>query len=320
MANFGERLKELRIDSELTQQEIADTLNLSKSTISMYENGKRLPEYETLEAIADFFNVDMDYLTGKSDYENIHAEMMKLKEKDGDMKGLSSFSSANGLTLETSDMNEIRHRIKQRREELGLSYQNLAEKTGLSKSTLQRYETASIKNLPLDKLEALAKALSVSPAYLMGWQENDNIVSEDIDLSSYDNILPIKTKKIPLLGEIACGVPIYADEDRESYVEVGTDIRADFALRAKGDSMIGAYIRDGDIVFIRRQPTVEEGEIAAVIIDDEATLKRVYFHKEIDAVELRADNIAYKSLIYSGPELEQLHILGKAIAFQSDVI
>ncbi|MFP5520811.1 LexA family protein [Peptococcus simiae] len=213
----------------------------------------------------------------------------------------------------------IGDRIRKQRLKKDLSQEDLAKMIGTTRQNIYKYETGIVSNIPSDKIEAIAQSLQVSPAYLMGWQENKNIVSEDIDLSSYDNILPIKTKKIPLLGEIACGVPIYADEDRECYVEVGTDIRADFALKAKGDSMIGAFIRDGDIVFIRRQPTVEEGEIAAVIIDDEATLKRVYFHKEIGAVELRADNIAYKSLIYSGPELEQLHILGKAIAFQSDV-
>ncbi|MFM9414353.1 LexA family protein [Peptococcus simiae] len=213
----------------------------------------------------------------------------------------------------------IGDRIRKQRLKKDLSQEDLAKMIGTTRQNIYKYETGIVSNIPSDKIEAIARSLQVSPAYLMGWQESDNIVSEDIDLSLYDNILPIKTKKIPLLGEIACGVPIYADEDRECYVEVGTDIRADFALKAKGDSMIGAYIRDGDIVFIRKQPTVEEGEIAAVIIDDEATLKRVYFHKEIGAVELRADNIAYKSLIYSGPELEQLHILGKAIAFQSDV-
>lgn len=85
MASFATRLKELRTEAKLTQQDLADTIKVSKSTISMYENGKRLPEYETLEAIADYFNVDMDYLTGKSDYEDLHSHAMKMtiRKRDG---------------------------------------------------------------------------------------------------------------------------------------------------------------------------------------------------------------------------------------------
>lgn len=85
MASFATRLKELRTEAKLTQQDLADTIKVSKSTISMYENGKRLPEYETLEAIADYFNVDMDYLTGKSDYEDLHSHAMNvtIRKRDG---------------------------------------------------------------------------------------------------------------------------------------------------------------------------------------------------------------------------------------------
>ncbi|SDD31403.1 LexA family protein [Peptococcus niger] len=135
---------------------------------------------------------------------------------------------------------------------------------------------------------------------------------------TYGNIMPIKTKKIPLLGEIVCGEPIYADQDFESYVEVGTDIRADFALRASGNSMIGARIKDGDIVFVRKQDIVEPGEIAAVIIEGEATLKRVYY-QEGNRLILQAENSAYPPMIYEADKLNQITILGKAISFQSDV-
>lgn len=85
MASFATRLKELRTEAKLTQQDLADTIKVSKSTISMYENGKRLPEYGTLEAIADYFNVDMDYLTGKSDYEDLHSHAMNviIRKRDG---------------------------------------------------------------------------------------------------------------------------------------------------------------------------------------------------------------------------------------------
>ena len=112
---------------------------------------------------------------------------------------------------------------------------------------------------------------------------------------------------------------MYCNEERESYVVVGTDIQADFCLKAKGDSMINARIMDGDIVFIRKQPAVENGDIAAVLIDDEVTLKRVYYYKEENMLRLYPENPAYKPFTYIGEELNRIRILGKAIAFQSDV-
>lgn len=164
-----------------------------------------------------------------------------------------------------------------------------------------------------DKIAMLAKTLKISPAIIMGWEEED-------ELSGIEGISSISKKRLPLLGNIACGEPIYASEDRESYVEVGSDIQADFCLRAKGDSMIGARIMDGDIVFIRKQDMVSNGEIAAVLIEDEATLKRVQYNRESNELLLFAENPKYKTLRYFGDELNQIRILGKAIAFQGDVI
>jgi len=106
-------------------------------------------------------------------------------------------------------------------------------------------------------------------------------------------------------------------EEREVYVDASEEINADYILIAKGDSMIGARIHDGDLVFIRQQPEVENGEIAAVAIGDEATLKR--FYKYGDVVVLRGENPEFKELTFSGEQLEQVRILGKAVAFQSDV-
>lgn len=176
------------------------------------------------------------------------------------------------------------------------------------------------------KLYILGQALNVNEAWLMGYDvpmERANSINDsannESNLSEYDNIFPVKTHKIPLLGEIACGQPIFASEDRESYVEVGADVRADFCLKAKGDSMINARILDGDIVFIREQPMVENGEIAAVIIDDEATLKRVYYYQGEGKLVLQAENPSFAPLMYVGEELNTIRILGKAVAFQSDV-
>lgn len=207
--------------------------------------------------------------------------------------------------------------IKQRRIELGLTMADVAQSVGVSEATISRWESGDIANMKRDKIVSLAKALHVSPSFIMGWDEPE---TEDIVSSNkYNNVFPIKTHKIPLLGDIACGEPIFASEDKESYVLAGTDIRADFCLRACGDSMINARIYDGDIVFIREQPMVEKGEIAAVVINDEATLKRVYYYPEQNKIILNPENPAYEPFVYVGEELNSIRILGKAIAFQSDV-
>ena len=165
-------------------------------------------------------------------------------------------------------------------------------------------------------LSSLSKLFKVTVDYLLGLSDSPNATNA---LPEYDNIFKIEKHKIPLLGEIACGQPIFASEDRESYVEVGTDIHADFCLKAKGDSMINARILDGDIVFIRQQPMVENGEIAAVIINDEATLKRVYYNQGEGKLVLQSENPSYEPFVYVGEELNDISILGKAVAFQSDV-
>ena len=131
-----------------------------------------------------------------------------------------------------------------------------------------------------------------------------------------DNILPMPaTYTVPLLGTIACGEPILAAENIEDNVEVPEHIHADFALRCKGDSMINARIHDGDIVYIRQQPAVNNGEIAAVLIGDEATLKRVYVYE--DHVVLQPENPAYEPLVYFKDAMQAVRILGKAVGFTS---
>ena len=212
----------------------------------------------------------------------------------------------------------IGERIKQRRKELGLSVDELADKLGKNRATIYRYESNEIEKLPTTVLEPLADALGVSPGFLMGWEdepaEKDPL---DILMKKYDNIKPVKLKRFPLLGEIACGEPIFADEDRESCVMADMDINADFCLTAKGDSMINARINDGDIVFIKEMPMVDNGDIAAVIIDDDATLKRVYYYPEDNTIQLIAENPKFKPLIYKNEQLDQIRILGKAVYFMS---
>ncbi len=215
MTKFSNRLRDLRIEAGYSQVDFAKLVGINRSSINMYERGDREPGLEKLELFADFFNVDMDYLLGKSD---------------------------------------IRRKVD----------------------------------------------LSAIP--------------------DYPNVFPISVKKYPLLGSIACGEPIFMNEDRESYILSGTDVQADFCLKCKGDSMINARILDGDVVFIRKQEQVENGEIAAVAIEDEATLKRVLYYPELNMIILRAENSKYPDMIFTNEELNTIKILGKAVAFQSDVI
>ncbi|MDD7347146.1 MAG: S24 family peptidase, partial [Clostridiales bacterium] len=149
----------------------------------------------------------------------------------------------------------------------------------------------------------------------MGKSQNKNT----IHISKFPNIKPVRYKKVPLLGEIACGEPIYANEERGAFVDCDEDIPADFCLKAHGDSMIGARIYDGDIVFVMKQSIVDNGEIAVVVIDDEATLKRLYFYPDEQMLSLRPENPAFEEIIYRGKELENVVILGKVIACQFDV-
>ena len=215
-------------------------------------------------------------------------------------------------------MSTIGSRIRNRREELGLSQDELGKRLGYkSRSSINKIELDQ-RSLTQSKIKAIADALETTPSYIMGWNEPDVKLDEE-DLKFFDNLFPIETKKFPLLGNIACGKPIFADEQFEAYVEAGANIKADFCLRAKGDNMIGARIYDGDIVFIHKQEMVDDGEIAAVLIDDEATLKRVYYDQENNVIQLFAENPQYKTMRFVGEELNHIRILGKAVALQTDI-
>ena len=204
------------------------------------------------------------------------------------------------------------NKIREIRKARGFTLDTLAEAVGTTKQTIQRYETGVISNIPQEKIELIARVLSVTPSALMGWSDND--------YPSAKGVLPITIKRLPILGEIACGEPIYAREEHESYISADSHLDADFCLKAHGDSMIGARIYDGDIVFIRAQDSVDNGEIAAVIINEEATLKRVYFYPEDSKLILTPENPKYAPLVYMNSELDNIKIIGKAVAFQSAIV
>ena len=201
-------------------------------------------------------------------------------------------------------------RIKSRRTELGLTVEELAHKMGYKdKSSISKIENGKA-DIPQSKIAAFADALQTTTAYLMGWEEQPEPKKPTIP----PGFEPMpKMKKIPLIGSIACGEPITAEQNIEKMVDVPENIRCDFSLTCHGDSMVDAGIHDKDVVYIRIQPEVENGEIAAVRIDGEATLKRVYYNP--GTLTLMPANPAYAPMIYAGPQLEEVHIEGKAVGW-----
>ena len=201
-------------------------------------------------------------------------------------------------------MSVLSTRIRLRREELGMSQEELASRMGYrSKSSITKIEKG-INDIPQNKVEDFAAALETTTAWLLGLESEVSAVPAGFEP------LPRMTQ-VPLVGSIACGTPITAEQNIERYIGVPADWHADFALTCHGDSM-APTIRDGDIVCIRRQPEVEQGEIAAVLVGEEATLK--HFHRQGDTVMLLADNAAVcPPMIYAGPQLAELQIEGKAV-------
>lgn len=205
------------------------------------------------------------------------------------------------------------NRIKELREAKGISMRQASVDLNMPYTTYVNYEKGA-REPNSETLILLADYFGTSIDYMLG----KSAISLDYVSDLPDNILPMpKTKAVPLLGTIACGEPILAAENLDGEVAMPEHVVADFALRCKGDSMIEARIFDGDIVYIRKQSTVNNGEIAAVLIGDEATLKRVYVHP--DKLVLSPANHNYEPFIYVGEEISSIRILGKAVAFTSAV-
>lgn len=206
MPSFADMLAYLRKRDGYSQTELADKLKISRSAIGMYESGKREPDFETLEALADTFNVNMDTLLGKAD---------------------------------------------------------------------------DIKTPPLPS-----------------------------------NLIPARFRQAPLIGEIACGTPILAEQNIIDYIDVPEHIQCDFALKCQGRSMINLGVQDGDIVYIRSQPEVQNGQIAAVIVDGmeaEATLKKFYrYDNQIVLIPANDDD---KPFVYTGEEMARVQVQGLAVGF-----
>lgn len=205
---------------------------------------------------------------------------------------------------------ELGARIRMFRKKRDIGMEELASLLGVSRQTVFRYETGAITNIPREKLRRMAHIFEVSEALLLGFAPDE---------WAYDGVVSLPSRTVPMLGDIACGAPVYADEDRSAFHYAGTGGEVNFCLRAKGDSMTGAHIHDGDIVFVHAQEAVDNGEIGVVVIDDEATLKRVYYYPESNKLVLMPENTAYEPMVFVGNELDGIKIIGKAVAFQSAI-
>ena len=209
--------------------------------------------------------------------------------------------------------------------ENGLTTEALSQLSGVPRGTINKILNGETRNPTIATLAALADALRCPLAELCAQEApapqpeaiagvHRGVSPSPSALRNADSVLPVVKKRVPLLGAIAAGQPIYADETLDA-ADCEGEFHCDFALRVKGDSMVGARIHDGDIVFIRRQDDVDDGQIAAVIIEDEATLKRVYHIP--GGLQLLSENPKYRPMVFTLEEYGSIRILGRAVGFTS---
>ena len=218
--------------------------------------------------------------------------------------------------------------IKSYREKHGVSQRRFATESGLSNSYISQLEkNKNSKNgrpitPSLVVLKQVADAMGIPLDDLLR-RLDDMYISIDISEKARETRNPdiryIGGRGIPLIGAIACGAPILAEENITEWIDIPSVVRADFALVCKGDSMTGARIMDGDLVCIRQQDDVTDGQIAAVLIDTEATLKRVY-HNPDGTITLVAENPKYPPRIVGLDSTEDVRIIGLATHFISAVV
>ena len=213
--------------------------------------------------------------------------------------------------------NNVGENIKKRRKELNYSQKKVAEYLGISQQAYSKYEN-NLNSFNFETALKLGEILEISLDDLGLDYRSSSENNTAPDYSNIKGIMPLpEMRKVPLLGAIACGEPIYREEDE--WISLPSDIKADFCLRCEGDSMIDARINDGDIVFIKSCPEVDNGQIAAVSIDNEVTLKRVFYYPEKNRLVLYPENKAYEPFVYMNEELNDVRILGRAVMFLSGV-
>lgn len=208
----------------------------------------------------------------------------------------------------------IGERIEQRRKQLGLTLEDIAQEIGVAKSTVQRYEKGTIDRIKLPVIEAIARVIAVNPAWICG---KTDTMEPNNRASLPDGATPIdfsKYHQIPILGRIAAGLPIYAEENIEGYTITDLNGGAEyFSLRVRGDSMNAIGINDGYLIVVRRQDMVETGEVAVVMVGDEdATVKRFYSTDTTVTLMPQSTNPKHQPQIYD-LRTTPITVLGKVV-------
>lgn len=194
----------------------------------------------------------------------------------------------------------------------GISYRELSDRTGVPKSAIQRYASGETEKIPIDRLKLICEALGINVAYIMGW---DSDASASPSVPDLPNIVPLRRIRVPILGDIAAGEPVLAEEHLQEYAELDENAPScDYGLRVTSDSM-EPTIRPGDLVFIRQQDDVDDGQIAAVLLDDSATLKHIYHMP--GGLQLLSENVTkYPPRVVTFEEYNTIKILGLAVAYR----
>lgn len=191
------------------------------------------------------------------------------------------------------------------------SMAEIAKFLGISKQAISTWKTGEHSPKP-PTIETIARFFGVDIEWLCGFDVPRNQKEEPLPAK---NLFRPHNQRIPLLGNIACGTPILAEENLEKYVDIPEEVHADFALRCKGDSMY-PRLNNGDLVLIRQQPDVEDGQIAAVLIGEEATLKRVYHIS--GGLNLVAENPSFAPMVCI--DRPDVSIIGLAVGYQRTLI
>lgn len=294
-------LKEKRLEKGLTLQEVADFAGINVSTLSRYERGEIANmKADTMKALSKLLDIPLSKFIALPD-DKISARLDRINKNYQDLIDISL--SIDFSNIKDSDFEAI----SQKFDEIIKDYDDNPKEAQEVKET----KNFVLSQLYKEKEKAVKKSATQKP------KPEESIPNKKKDPGQADGKATIY--RYPLYGDIACGEPIYADGQLQGYVETDTNVKADFCIRAKGDSMIGDRICDGDLVFIKSQSVVENGEIAAVLVDGEATLKRIYYDKELELLRLFPSNPNCKIKTYRGSELDTIHILGKAVKCQFDL-
>lgn len=196
--------------------------------------------------------------------------------------------------------------IKSRRKELNLTLEQVGDLVGVGKSTVRKWETGDIENMKRDKIVKLAKALRVSPSYIMGIEE------EQPQLET----LPVK--KIPVVSKISAGLPIYSEENLIDYIYFATNKlnsdKEEFGLKVSGDSMDKIF-QDGDIVVVEKDSIVENGQLGVVMINGyNATVKRIRYNGDQIILIPESNNSNHYPQVYGKDD--EVKIIGRVVASQ----